>query len=41
LQSGGEEPHRFIDERSAELDNALHLCTKTVHRDLLARGVHF
>ena len=41
LQTGGEEPHRFINEHGEELDNALHMCVKVVHRDLLARGVHF
>ena len=41
LQIGEEEANRFVNEHSAELDNALHLCIKTVHRDLLARGVHF
>lgn len=41
LQIGGEEPHRFIDEHGEELDKAMHMCVKVVHRDLLARGVHF
>ena len=41
LQTGKEEASLFIEEHGAELDKAMHMCVKVVHRDLLARGVHF
>lgn len=41
LKSSVEEAQRFLEERGEELENALHLCSKTVHRDLLERGAQF